>query len=156
MGEVRLRPATMNDAELLFDWRNDPLTRAQSLQRQPVEWREHLVWLANSLQNPGRRLYIGEAVTEAEQAAALLGTVRFDRGEWSYELSWTVAPDQRGKGWGKKLVAALIACLPAGACYRAVVLTDNPASQRIAAGLAMQPETRSATRIIFVGRKPEL
>ena len=154
---VRLRPATLEDAQCLFRWRNDPLTRAQSLQQQPVEWEAHLQWLQASLQNPDRQLYIAEsAAQDSSGQSPVLGTVRADKSAEEYELSWTVAPEQRGKGWGRKMVAALIECLPAGASYKAVVLLTNPASHRIAVALAMQVKKHLATQTIYAGRKPVL
>ncbi len=156
MGEVRLRPATIADAELLFTWRNDPLTRAQSIRTEPIEWESHLAWLAASLQNPDRQLFIAEQTAQGKQATVLLGTVRADKIDENYELSWTVAPEQRGKGWGKKMVAALIAALPAGVTYQAVVLNTNPASERIAAGLGMVVKVSTPTQTVFTGRKQAL
>ena len=153
----RLRPATLEDAQCLFRWRNDPLTRAQSLQQQPVEWEAHLKWLQASLQNPDRQLYIAESAALAgQEQSLLLGTVRADKTAGEYELSWTVAPEQRGKGWGRQMVAALIECLPSGATYTAVVLLTNPASHRIAVALAMQVKKHLATQTIYAGRKPVL
>ena len=154
MGEVRLRPATIADAELLFVWRNDPLTRQQSLQTEPVVCENHLAWLENSLQNPDRQLFIAEQAVSAAQTPVVLGTVRADRLAEVYELSWTVAPEQRGKGWGKKMVAALIAALPDGADYQAVVLPTNPASERIVAGLGMAMQSSTPTQTLFAARKP--
>ena len=156
MGEVRLRPATIADAELLFVWRNDPLTRQQSIRTQPVEWESHLAWLAASLQNPDRQLFIAEQALPVEQATVVLGTVRADKMDEEYELSWTVAPEQRGNGWGRKMVAALIDQLPAGVAYQAVVLNTNPVSQRIAAGLGMVVKSSSPSQTIFAGRKQAL
>ena len=151
---VRLRPATLEDAERLFQWRNDSLTRAQSLQQQPVEWQAHLNWLQASLQNPDRQLYIAESAALAgQEQSLLLGTVRADKTAGEYELSWTVAPEQRGKGWGRQMVAALIATLPADATYRAIVMNTNPASERIAEALGMIMESSSPTQTIFAGRK---
>ena len=156
MGEVRLRPATIADAQLLFAWRNDPLTRTQSIRTQPVEWESHLAWLAASLQNPDRQLFIAEQALPVEQATDVLGTVRADKMDEEYELSWTVAPEQRGYGWGRKMVAALIDQLPAGVAYQAVVLNTNPVSQRIAAGLGMVVKSSSPSQTIFAGRKQAL
>ena len=150
---VRLRPATMEDAERLFQWRNDPLTRSQSLQQQPVEWEAHLKWLQASLQNPDRQLYIAESATNGAVQSIGVGTVRADRIDGEYELSWTVAPEQRGNGWGRHIVAALIATLPADATYRAIVMNTNPASERIAEALGMIMESSSPTQTIFAGRK---
>ena len=154
---VRLRPATLEDAERLFQWRNDSLTRAQSLQQQPVEWQAHLNWLQASLQNPDRQLFIAESAELTGQEQLLtLGTVRADKSGETFELSWTVAPEERGKGWGRKMVAALIDQLPAGVAYQAVVLNTNPVSQRIAAGLGMVVKSSSPSQTIFAGRKQAL
>jgi len=156
MGEVRLRPVTIEDAELLFIWRNDPLTRAQSIHTEPVVWENHLDWLETSLQTPDRQLFIAEQALPAEQTTVVLGTVRADKLAEVYELSWTVAPEQRGKGWGRKMVAALIDVLPAGVAYQAVVLNTNPASERITLGLGMVVKASTPTQAIFSGRKPIL
>ena len=152
---VRLRPATLEDAQRLFAWRNDPLTRAQSLQQQPVVWEDHLQWLQASLQNPARQLFIAESAGLTGQEQPLtLGTVRADKTEETYELSWTVAPEERGKGWGRKMVAALIEILPAQASYTAIVLHSNPASQRIAESLALTERQRQECYTVYAGRKP--
>lgn len=156
MDEVRLRPATIADAELLFIWRNDPLTRQQSIHTDPVTWESHLAWLAASLQNPDRQLFIAEQAEKGEQKPVVLGTVRADKTDAGYELSWTVAPARRGNGWGRKMVAELIAALPPGAAYQAIVLHTNPVSQRIATGLNMAVKESSPTQTIYVGRKPIL
>ena len=85
---VRLRPATIEDAQRLFEWRNDPQTRAQSLQQQPVAWESHLAWLQASLRNPNRQLYIAEPIRRQEQGQPLiLGTVRADKINEEFELS---------------------------------------------------------------------
>ena len=152
---VRLRPATLEDAQRLFVWRNDPLTRAQSLQQQPVAWESHLAWLQASLRNPNRQLYIAEPIRRQEQGQPLiLGTVRADKINEEFELSWTVAPEERGKGWGRQLVAALIEVLPAHASFTAIVLHSNPASQRIALSLGMTERQQLETHTVYAGRKP--
>jgi RimJ/RimL family protein N-acetyltransferase len=156
MDEVRLRPATLADAELLFAWRNDPLTRAQSIHTEPVVWERHLAWLAASLQNPDRQLFIAEQVLPEMQVPVVLGTVRADKIGEGYELSWTVALERRGNGWGEKMVAALIATLPAGAAYQAIVLNTNPASGRIAIRLGMTVQSSTSNQTLFAARKPSL
>jgi RimJ/RimL family protein N-acetyltransferase len=119
---IDLRPATMVDARTLFAFRNDPDTRANSVNTAPVPWDDHLAWLEASLANPDRDLLV------AEMDGAPVGTVRIDRGEET-EISWTVAPDYRGKGVGKRMVA--LAC-PHGPLV-AKIKPTNPASQGIAA-----------------------
>lgn len=88
-----IRPATMDDAELLYAWRNDPVTRQNSINPEPVEWAGHVSWLGKrlSLEAPG--LFI--AVTSEP-----VGTVRID----GDEISYTVAPEHRGKGIATKML----------------------------------------------------
>ena len=50
--EPRLRPVTMQDAELILEWVNDPLDRANSYSSEPITLDEHLAWLKRSLSNP--------------------------------------------------------------------------------------------------------
>src|SRR5437879_8578358 len=93
-----LRGANELDAERLFDWRNDPLTRANSLNTDLVTWADHTRWLSASLTRPDRDLLI------AERDGQALGTVRIDYLADSRELSWTVAPECRQQGIGKQMV----------------------------------------------------
>lgn len=95
---MNLRPVTMDDAETLFAWRNDPLTREMSISTDEVSWADHLQWLLGSLENPSRKLFI------AEQRGTPVGTIRIDN---DHELSWTVAPEYRGRKFGKRMVASV-------------------------------------------------
>lgn len=147
---IKLRRAILDDAKMLFDWRNDPATRANSLQSESLDWEKHLSWLAACLENPERALYI------AEVGGSSCGTVRADKAGSEYELSWTVAPEYRGKGLGKRMVAALIATLPADAYYQAVVLTDNAASHQIAKRLGMEVIELENGVVTYQGRRGTL
>jgi RimJ/RimL family protein N-acetyltransferase len=117
---MKLRPATLQDAALLLEWRNDELTREASINAEPVGWDSHIAWLEASLKNPRRKLLIGET----DRA---VGTVRIDYGEET-ELSWTVAPDARGQGVGKAMV---MAAMPEGPVI-AHIKRGNIGSQKIA------------------------
>lgn len=120
-----LRAATEADARRLFDWRNDPLTRNNSLESGLVSWDDHQRWLAAALARPDRRLLV------AEQEGEAVGTVRLDQGAEGCELSWTVAPAQRGRGVGKAIVAAATALAGPGALI-ARIKRGNAVSLRIA------------------------
>jgi RimJ/RimL family protein N-acetyltransferase len=129
---MRLRPATIDDAERLFAWRNDPETRAASHQTGELRFHEHIAWLTRTLASQ-RRIYIAEIEGQA------VGTVRADPGEVT-ELSWTVAPEHRGRGVGTQMVRLAVAMTEGP--VRAEIKRDNVASQRIAvaAGLAFDRE----------------
>ncbi len=127
---LTLRPATMTDATLLFLWRNDPSTRAASHSTGEIDFDSHCNWLDRSLQMPSRRLLI------AEIGGAPVGTVRADSSAGATELSWTVAPDRRGTGVGKSMVAAAAAIMPGP--IRAEIKAGNAASCRIAESVGMR------------------
>ncbi len=126
---LSIRPATLQDAELLLQWRNDPVTRQASHQTAEIAWSEHLDWLTRSLANPSRRIFI------VEENKVPVGTVRVDESEGVSELSWTVAAVGRGRGIGKRMVA-LVAHRLKGP-IRAEVKVGNEASRRIAESAGM-------------------
>lgn len=117
---ITLRLATIQDAELLLEWRNDPETRKASHNTAEVGRDEHVSWLSKTLDNPNRKLYV------AEEAGIPVGTVRADAYEDVWELSWTVAPNARGKGVAKRMVALLAQQISEP--IRAEVKADNMAS----------------------------
>ena len=99
--EITLRPATMNDVDIILEWRNDPQTRKASHNTDEVQLDDHISWLSLTLSNPNRKLYV------AEENGSPVGTVRADFSGNVWELSWTVSPRARGRRVGKRMVAEL-------------------------------------------------
>ena len=66
-----------------------------------VKLGQHVEWLKANVQTENRKLYV------AEESGTFVGTVRADFENEIYELSWTVAPEARGQGIGKRLVDLL-------------------------------------------------
>src|SRR3989344_6369332 len=132
--QLHLRPASMDDAKALFAWRNDPETRRNSINTEPVAWEGHVAWLTKSLEMPTRKLYV------AEVGGIPVGTVRADLLEGGeYELSWTVAPESRGKGFGKQMVLQFAREMLSGKRLLAEVKRGNIASEKIAQALGLSP-----------------
>ncbi len=131
---IKLRPVTLQDADLLLAWRNDPETRGASHNSESVRTDEHLAWLENTLNNERRKLFI------AEEDGSPVGTVRADFVDGEHELSWTVAPSARGRGVAKRMVSLLAGQILTP--IRAEVKPGNKASARIAeyAGLKFAEE----------------
>ena len=131
-----LRKATIDDWKILLDWRNDIETRKNSHNMELVEKEIHKRWLNSILANRNRQLYI------AIESEMPVGTVRadFDEHISTYELSWTISPDFRGKGIGKKMVKLLTDKL--NAKLRAEIKYGNISSVKIAefAGLKLKKE----------------
>jgi len=118
---IDLRPAGLQDAALLLLWRNDPLTRRFSINDAVVGWDEHIAWLEASLAMETRQLLVAVR-------GRPVGLVRIDRDE-ATEMSWTVAPDARGQGVGRSMLAA---ALPIRGRIVARIKSDNVASRRLA------------------------
>lgn len=130
--ELILRHASMDDAQILLDWRNDPETRASSLNHDEVGWDGHLEWLSRSLENPDRILCI------ALVSGNPVGTVRADKNsDDSYEISYTIAPSSRGKGIGKRMVLQFAEEMLAGHRITANIRRGHRASESIARALGL-------------------
>ena len=132
---ITLRPATIKDADILLEWRNDIETRRASHNTNEVQRIDHIVWLSKTLANPDRKLYV------AEENGNPIGTVRADYADGVWELSWTVSPKARGRGVAKQMVAVLANEISEP--IRAEVKTGNIASARIAehSGMVFELET---------------
>lgn len=139
-----LRPATADDAAMLLEWRNDPLTRAASLDAGMIAPAAHFDWFAHALTDPDRQILI------AERDGAPAGMVRFDlvapetarrgvpegdpcHGAGSHRrrvaVSIMLAPRMRGLGLGRGILeAALAACRFDGRVLCARIRAGNTAS----------------------------
>lgn len=107
---MNLRPATMEDAELLLAWRNDPSTRRASFNASEIDLDTHKAWLT-------RKVHL---IQVAEVDGVPVGQVRIDEGEISYSID----AQYRGKGYGKAMVKAVMGDAP----LTARVKTTNVAS----------------------------
>ncbi|MET3292095.1 UNVERIFIED_CONTAM: L-amino acid N-acyltransferase YncA [Brevibacillus sp. OAP136] len=93
------RPATWDDREWLLACRNDPVTRANSLEEGEIKRDEHEEWLTKSLQMTGRCLLI------IERDRRKIGVLRFDEhGDQEVEVSIHLAPEERNKGYGQAIL----------------------------------------------------
>jgi len=128
-GELRLRRADEADSKLIWNWRNDPVSRSNFRDQNLISWAAHKEWFRSALDDLNRILFFGEI------DGVSIGIVRFEPvGELEYEVSINLAPERRGMGLGRRLLAA--ACVEiererGGVSFRAAVRRDNIASQRI-------------------------
>lgn len=92
---IGLRPATSEDARLIFNWRNDPvIVRLGSSQRE-VTWAEHEKWFSQSISSRERRIFI------VEKDGLAIGQVRFDRASVTEcVISVYLGREFTGHGWG--------------------------------------------------------
>lgn len=99
---LHLRPARADDAALLLAWRNDPDTRRNSLRPHEIAPEDHERWFRARLSASSQT-----CIFIAELDGAPVGQARVDRREGREgEISVGLAPDARGHGIGRKLIAA--------------------------------------------------
>lgn len=128
MEDLFLRPATINDSKLLFDWRNEYDTRMNSFNQKEITWKEHSSWLSKELNNPNESIFILIKGNES------IGQVRLSKENNEVTISYSIDKSFRGQGFGN-----IILQLAEKEAYRkhgkvqlvALVLKENVASQMI-------------------------
>ncbi len=146
---LQLRKATLDDAKMLFEWYNDPVTRKNSRNSNSISYEEHIAWFTKALQNPLRLLYI------AEDNSIAVGTIRAEKGKDNTELSWTIAPNMRSKGYGKAMVCQFASQMLANDKLVACIEEGNLASEHIAKALGLtkaEPENVTDKRRFMIWR----
>ncbi|BDZ53748.1 GNAT family N-acetyltransferase [Agromyces marinus] len=142
---IIVRPAAPDDSEALLGWRNDPTTRAVSLDRGIVDRADHDRWYAAALASTSRHILI--AVVREAGSELRVGMVRFDRSEdGSHEVSINLAPEARGKGMSGAILGAAIEALreEAGAVLlRATIRDENEPSIRLFAAAGFRLDESS-------------
>jgi RimJ/RimL family protein N-acetyltransferase len=142
---LSLRNATIADASLLFAWRNDPITRLNSHNPAALVFESHVAWLRAILADPARQVFI------AEEGGRPVGTVRVDReADDSAELSWTVAPEARGRGIAKYMVRLVADRVSQTCSLRAEVKAGNAASIKVAEAAGMRMSRREGEVMHFL------
>lgn len=103
--EIKPRLAQPTDEAILLQLANDPLARTNSFQSKLIDEETHHKWLSNQLADSSyHRIYILEA-----KMNCVVGVVRFDLSEEEWELSFVLAPEVRGKGYGIRVLRSAIA-----------------------------------------------
>lgn len=95
---IKLAKAKKEDAEILFLWANEPSVRAQSHNRNKIDFEEHLSWFNRKLQDKSCFLYLSRLQEQS------FGMIRFDLRDDEALISYLVDEKFRGKGLGKLVV----------------------------------------------------
>jgi UDP-2,4-diacetamido-2,4,6-trideoxy-beta-L-altropyranose hydrolase len=145
---LRLRPATTDDAALLFDWFNRPDSLAASLETTgPVAWDNHRGWLATRLADPRTCLCI------IERDGAPIGQVRLQDKGAGPEIGIYIDAGARGAGIADAALAQVLAearaAWPGGEVIARVRL-DNERSQRLFVRAGFAERARAADHLVFV------
>jgi len=127
VNQITITPATPADLDDLFAWRNDPITQRASKNSAPIGRETHAAWFAAALASPDHNIHIGY------HGPNKIGSIRFDRigdGQNTFLVSVMIAPEHRGRGFGKALLRAGIETMPAS-LLNAEIAIDNVPSRKI-------------------------
>ncbi|MRX84075.1 GNAT family N-acetyltransferase [Eggerthella sp. HF-4214] len=123
-----LRSVEVSDADLILEWVNDPMDRANSFSSDPITRDDHIVWLESALKNPAMRLYIMMLNDRS------VGHIKLKIDGESAEIGYCIAPEWRGMGLAKVIVALAVeeakAQLPEVKTLIAQVKPSNIASSK--------------------------
>jgi RimJ/RimL family protein N-acetyltransferase len=142
--KIKFRLAKFQDADVLLRWRNDSQTRIASRNTKKISLKHHLEWLKDSLLAKNRKIFI------VEYNKIPVGTIRADYSGNDTELSWTIAPEMRGKGIGKEMVKLFVTQMHGA--IRAEIRVDNEASKRVAEHVGMHIEDKKNGFLIYLGQ----
>jgi RimJ/RimL family protein N-acetyltransferase len=126
---MRCRVATSADVRLYFDWANDPATRQNSFNTDPISFDAHQAWFSRKLTDPDALLLVFETPDNVPT-----GQVRFER-QPNSKVVIGISVDAAFRGMGLAPVLLEEACL----VYRrqqgnvpitAYIKPDNQASIR--------------------------
>lgn len=94
---LSIRTATIDDAELLWEWANDRSVREQSFNSEPISWESHLKWLSDKMESPSTQFYL---LLENGEPTGQIRYDRDDREQSAAEISFSIAEEHRGKKLG--------------------------------------------------------
>lgn len=97
---LRFRKANINDTQLLFDWANDPLARANSYNTGPILYEEHVKWFHEKLSDPSCWFYI---FMEPDSDKPI-GQVRIERKGNENVISVSLDKEARGQSYGSEIL----------------------------------------------------
>ncbi len=146
-GPITLRPATLDDADRLLAWRNDPVTRHASFDSRAISLEEHRAWLSAQLADPSAVIRIGSL------GGRPVGVVRFAVDGDRAVVSVAIGPDDRGAGIGTRLIArgcASVMETRGVAAIDAWIRPDNVASQAAFARAGFRPvDSTDPDRLLY-------
>lgn len=95
------RPAQPADVQLFFDWANDPLTRQQSFNTNPISWEKHVDWFAKKIIDPNTLMLVFE-----NQQGQPVGQVRLERLGPEIIIGISLDAAFRGQGLAHEMIRA--------------------------------------------------
>lgn len=103
---ISIRKLNLNDSNDLWNWRNDEITRINSITTSEISLENHDEWLKNSLIDNCKFLYIGYGNDNKEKIGVCIFDENIDK--TSFTVSINLNPKMRGLGLSHQLLASAI------------------------------------------------
>lgn len=95
---LRLEKADYSDIDLLYEWANDTVVRQNSFNSDKIPYDTHVKWFTKMMNDPSVVQYI------LYDDIVPVGQVRLNIEGDEAEISYSVSPEYRGKGYGRELL----------------------------------------------------
>ena len=96
--EVSVRLASLEDKDIVLNWRNDTISRQMSFETELVSTEKHQKWFNQAINSLDKILIL----CYFEETNQNIGVVRFDiKGERA-QVSINLAPEMRGRGLSRE------------------------------------------------------
>lgn len=97
--EFSFRLARPDDAMMLWQWANDPITRRNSFNKEFIPWTTHEQWFQSMLVSPDAQIWV------FEWHGIPVGQIRYNKnGSDGAQISFSIVPAYRGRGFGSKIL----------------------------------------------------
>lgn len=95
--------AKIEDCDLIYSWANDPEVRKNSFDTEHIKYEDHCKWFEGKLKSSTSNIYI------FYDSDVPTGQVRLDIDELKNQaiISYLIAPNKRGQGYGTRMLLAL-------------------------------------------------
>jgi UDP-2,4-diacetamido-2,4,6-trideoxy-beta-L-altropyranose hydrolase len=98
--DISLRLAELEDVDIYFSWVNEEYVRKFAFSSEHVSWETHQKWFENKINSSETFMWVLET-----KIGLPIGQIRFDVHDQTAEISYSLDPIGRGRGWGKILLA---------------------------------------------------
>lgn len=96
-----LRKAAYADRDLLFGWANDDTVRANAFHTEKIPYEKHVIWFEKMMTDPSVYQYI------LYDGGTPVGQIRLNVENSEAIVGYSIAADQRGKGYGSRMLRML-------------------------------------------------
>lgn len=138
--DIAGRKVIATDARVMFDWANDPETRANAIDPNPIPWEGHVQWFNKKISDANSYMFIFEHVNTEKS----IGLTRFDLQNGAWLISYLVDKEHRGEGWGEVIlksgISMLMEALGQRPRLKAMVKEGNIASSQVFVNLGFITE----------------